>query len=122
VIVYFWHDLVAIVKAVVNGLVKKAPFADPTARLGWLILAATIPAGLAGLLLKNSVESAFRSPRITALFMFVTAALLVMAERVGKRTRTLDTLNWKDAIWIGVFQAIAIFPEYRVQVQPSAVE
>ena len=110
VIVYFWHDLVAIVKAVVNGLVKKAPFADPTARLGWLILAATIPAGLAGLLLKNVVESAFGSPRITALFMFVTAALLVMAERVGKRTRTLDTLNWKDAIWIGVFQAIAIFP------------
>jgi undecaprenyl-diphosphatase len=75
-----------------------------------MILVATVPAGLAGLLLKDAVESAFGSPRITALFMFLTAGLLVLAERVGKRTRTLDTLNWKDAVWIGFFQAISIFP------------
>jgi len=110
VIVYFWRDLVAIIKAVITGLIKKTPFADPTARLGWMILVATVPAGLAGLLLKDAVESAFGSPRITALFMFLTAGLLVLAERVGKRTRTLDTLNWKDAVWIGFFQAISIFP------------
>jgi undecaprenyl-diphosphatase len=110
IFVYFWKDLVEIVRAVIQGLLHKKPFGDPQARLGWFLLLATIPAGLLGLLLKNAVESAFNSPRATALCLFVTAGLLVIAERIGKRSRPLDDLNWKDALWIGLFQAIAIFP------------
>lgn len=110
VFAYFWHDLVNIVKAFFQGLIKKTPFATPEARLGWLLLLATVPAGLGGLLLKDLVERVFDSPQITALFLFGTAGLLVIAEKVGKRNRELESLNWKDALWIGVFQAIAIFP------------
>jgi len=110
VFIYFWRDIVEIVKAVVQGLIHKAPFAAPAARLGWLLLLATVPAGLMGLLLKSAVESAFSSPRATALFLFVTAGLLVVAERVGKRNRDLESLNWKDALWVGIFQAVSIFP------------
>ena len=61
VIVYFWGDLLAILKAFVQGLVNRKPFADPLARRGWLLILATIPAGLAGLLLKDMVEQAFQS-------------------------------------------------------------
>jgi undecaprenyl-diphosphatase len=110
VFVYFWRDIVDIVKAVVQGLIHKAPFSTSSARLGWLLLLATIPAGLFGLLLKDAVESTFDSPRATALLLFVTAGLLVIAERVGKRNRDLEKLNWKDTLWIGFFQAAAIFP------------
>jgi undecaprenyl-diphosphatase len=110
VFIYFWRDIVEIVKAVVQGVIKKAPFATPTARLGWLLLLATVPAGLFGLLFKDAVESAFGSPRVTALFLFVTAGLLVVAERVGKRNRDLESLSWKDALWVGIFQAMAIYP------------
>jgi undecaprenyl-diphosphatase len=110
VFVYFWRDIVEIVKAVVQGLIHKAPFATAPARLGWLLLLATVPAGLFGLVLKDAVESAFGSPRITALFLFVTAGLLVIAERVGKRNRDLENLNWKDALWVGFFQAASVFP------------
>ena len=110
VIVYFWKDLLAIVTAVLRGLWQRKPFVDPNARLGWLIVLATIPAGLAGLFLKDAVEQAFASARLTALFMFVTAGLLVAAERVGKRQRELAGINWKDALWVGLFQAISIFP------------
>jgi undecaprenyl-diphosphatase len=110
VFAYFWQDIVDIVKSFVQGLITKAPFATPGARLGWLLLLATIPAGLLGLILKSVVESAFNSPRATGLFLFLTAGLLVLAERVGRRDRELESLGWKDALWIGVFQAIAIFP------------
>jgi undecaprenyl-diphosphatase len=110
VIAYFWRDLITIIKTFMRGILQKKPFADPDARMGWYLVIATIPAGLAGILLKSNVEAAFNSPRITAIFLFVTALLLVLAEFLGKRKRELKDLNWKDALWIGVFQAFSIFP------------
>ena len=110
VIAYFWRDLVTIIKAFVRGILRKKPFADPDARTGWYLVFATIPAGLAGLLLKSKVEAAFNSPKVTAIFLFFTAFLLVLAEFIGRRKRELKDLNWKDALWIGIFQAFSIFP------------
>lgn len=110
VILYFWKDLVAILKAFFKGLIEKTPFKDPEARLGWYLILATIPAGIAGILIKDQVEAAFSSPRATALFLLLTAALLVLADQVGKRTRQMEDMTWLDALWIGVFQAVSIFP------------
>lgn len=110
VIIYFWKDLVSIVKAFFQGLLSRKPFEGEDTRLGWYLILATIPAGLAGLLLKDAVEAAFASPRFTALSLFVTAGLLVIAESLGKRQRDLAELSWKDALWIGVAQALSIFP------------
>jgi undecaprenyl-diphosphatase len=110
VIIYFWEDLVKIARDFLKGLFVRQPFKEPGARLGWLLILATIPAGIAGLVFKDLVESAFSDPLLTALLLFGTAGLLVIAELVGKRNRTLDGVSWKDAIWIGCFQAFAIFP------------
>ncbi len=110
VITFFWKDIIAILQAFISGILKRQPFADPLAREGWFIILATIPAGVIGLALKSSVEAAFTSLTATAIFLFFTAALLLVAERVGKRVRNVNNLSWKDAIWIGLFQAMAIFP------------
>jgi len=110
VIIYFWKDLVAIVRAFLLGLWHKKPFEDTLARLGWLIILATIPAGLIGLALKSVVERAFASPIATGFFLFITAIILFLAERVGKRNRKIESIHMKDAIWIGFAQAISIFP------------
>ncbi len=110
VLFYFRRDIWEILSAVLNGVQRRAPFADVQSRLGWLILLGTVPAGIAGVLIKEIVEKAFNSPRATALFLFGTALLLILAEFIGKRTRSLDNLNWKDALLIGVFQALALFP------------
>lgn len=110
VFAYFWKDLTGIVRSFLSGLLKGRPFEDSQSRLGWLLLLATIPAGLFGLLVKDAVESAFSSPVLTAVFLLVTAVLLFLAERIGRKTRTLEELNWKDALWMGIFQALAIFP------------
>jgi undecaprenyl-diphosphatase len=110
VILYFWKDLWQILKGFFQGLIERKPFGSENARLGWYLILATIPAGLAGVLIKDQVEAAFNSPTATAIFLFVTALFLVLAELVGKRSRPLSDVKWVDALWVGVFQAISLFP------------
>lgn len=110
VIVYFRADLWKIIRAWVGGLARRQPFADADARLGWYLILATIPAGVFGLLIKDMVEAAFTSPLATALFLLITAVLLLVAERIGRRARSLSEMSWKDALVIGAFQAVSVFP------------
>ncbi len=110
VVAYFWRDLIVILAAVVRGLITRQPFGSQDARMGWYLVLASIPAGLGGLFLKDTVEAAFKSPQVTAGFLFGTAALLIAAERIGKRTRDLASLRWMDALWIGLGQVLALFP------------
>jgi len=110
VFVYFWNDLVSILRAILLGIRERKPFNDPQARLGWYLVLATIPAGLIGFLLNGFFEGMFSNPLATGVFLLGTALLLVAAERVGKRVRSLEDLQWQDALWIGVFQILALFP------------
>lgn len=110
VIIFFWQDLWQIIREFFIGIASRKPFATFEARMGWYLIIATIPAGIAGVFLKDKVEAAFNSPRTTALFLFVTAAFLLIAEWVGKRQKNLSKMTWLDALWIGLFQAVSIFP------------
>lgn len=110
VIIYFFKDLLKIIAAIFSGLKARAPFTDPDARLGWLIVLASIPAGLAGLLLKDTVEAAFKNPLAVAGFLVITALWLYGAERYSKRSRELSSIGWLDAVIIGFAQVLALFP------------
>jgi undecaprenyl-diphosphatase len=110
VFAYFWSDIVAITRVTLQDLIRKQPAAHPESRLAWLLLLATIPASLIGLLFNSAVEQAFSSPAIISIFLLVTAALLVAAERIGKRSRLLENIHWIDAVWMGIFQVLALFP------------
>lgn len=110
VFAYFRRDLLAIIRAFIAGIRQRDPFGSLEARLGWLILLATLPAGVLGFVFKDLVESAFNSPSVTAFFMLITAGMLIIAERLEKRALPLKQLNWKDALVIGFFQALAVFP------------
>jgi undecaprenyl-diphosphatase len=110
VIVYFRKDLWTIIRAFVQALIKRKPFETPDARMGWYLILATVPAGLAGVFLKDKVEAAFNNPRITAIFLFVTALFLLASEFFSRRSRKLEQMNWLDALVVGIFQAFSIFP------------
>ncbi|MEK6256121.1 MAG: undecaprenyl-diphosphatase UppP [Chloroflexota bacterium] len=110
VILYYWSDLTGILRAWLQGIAKRTPFADEKARLGWYLIVATIPAGIVGLALKDQVEAAFSSITSTAVGMLLTAGLLLFAEWSNKHARPQSKIDWWDAIIIGVYQALAIFP------------
>lgn len=110
VIVYFWRDIWAIVRAVLQGLIRRAPFGTLEARLGWLLVLAMIPAGLAGVLLKDFFAPFFSDPKAVALLLFVTAAILIAAERFSSQRRRLADMNAADAVIVGAWQALSIFP------------
>lgn len=110
VFAYFYQDLIEIAVAFVQALIRRDPFGSPKARLGWMLLLASVPAGLFGLILKDAVEQAFNSLAATGFFLLVTAGLLVLAESVGKRLHQIEEVRWQDALVIGLFQSLAIFP------------
>ena len=110
VIAFFWRDFISIIYAMLKGIWVRQPFTDPLARKGWYIIVATIPAGIVGLLIKDQIEAFFSNPLATGCFLILTALFLFMAEYLGKRNRTEGNLTLMDAIIMGIFQAISIFP------------
>jgi undecaprenyl-diphosphatase len=110
VLIYFWEDLWTIATAFLTSFWKREAYNRNEVRLGWYLILATIPAVVLGLLFKDTVEAAFSNPRMTAAFLAFTALLLVGAESFGKRSRTMDQLTWQDALTIGLFQVLALFP------------
>lgn len=110
VIIYFRKDLWNILLGVINGVFSKKPFGNPSAVLGWQIVVATIPAVVIGIFLKDIVEQTFKSPLATALFLWGTALLLLLSEQVGKQIKTIQKTTWLDALIIGLFQVLSMFP------------
>jgi undecaprenyl-diphosphatase len=105
-IIYFWKGLLELVKAFFAR-----PFSTPDNRLGWYIIIATIPALLAGYLLKSAVETLFKTPLLEAgIRLLITAVILTLVEWLGKRNHSLRRMTWLDALFIGIAQVIAIFP------------
>lgn len=105
-LVYFWKDYWMLIKAFFAR-----PFSTPENRSAWYIIIATIPALIAGLLLKDWVQNLFQNPLLAAAIrLFSAAILLFLAEWLGKRARALDSMTWLDSLIVGLFQVLAVFP------------
>ncbi len=128
---YFWRDLLALLLAIPRALQAPADFVrnpDPTwirtaesreqnARLGILIVIATIPAALVGLFGQNTLDDYFRGEShrtraiaTIAILMIALALLLWAAERAAAHHRKLHHMTWQDAVLIGLAQATALLP------------
>ena len=79
-------------------------------RLGWMLIAATVPAGLAGLLFDDFIETHLRSVAVIAATTIFFGLLLGLADRRSSRRQSLQTMTWKSAIAIGFAQALALVP------------
>jgi undecaprenyl-diphosphatase len=110
VVIYFWQDLWGILVGFIDAITKKTNASTPQVRLGLNIILGTLPAVVIGFLFKDQIEAAFTDPNATAYFLLLTAALLVLAEWIGKRTQEMDGIRWPKAVFIGLFQALALFP------------
>ncbi len=110
ILAYFWRDIVTILRAVLGGLARRRPFDDANARLGYFMVLGSIPAAIVGLLAMDFFEKQFGSPTVAALGLLVTAAFLIVGERLRRGTKSLDRLTWVDTLIIGSFQVLALLP------------
>lgn len=110
VFAYFQSEVRQIAHAMVKGLLVRKPWHDSHSRLGWMLVLATIPAGMSGLLIKPLLTQAFESPLATAGFLLVTTLLLLLSDRLSQHRRILEEVTWKDALIVGCFQVLALFP------------
>ncbi|MDO3379959.1 undecaprenyl-diphosphate phosphatase [Geoalkalibacter halelectricus] len=108
VIIYFRRDLYQVGTDWAHSL--KTRELTPAARLGWGILLATIPVGLAGLTFKGFIETSMRSPVILACSLIGFALLLSYADWRRRGDRDEYGLTWKDVLFIGCAQALALIP------------
>ncbi len=110
VIIYFYKDIALIIRSFFKGIWQKKPFSTSESKIGWYIIIATLLSGVIGVLLKDRVEYAFSNPFLIAVFLLVTAVIMALAEWWQRKPREDQKVNALDAVIIGLFQTLAIFP------------
>ena len=109
-LVYFWADWIRLVPAGFAAIRDRSFRADPDRRLAWLLVAATIPAAIAGFVLNDLIETAFREIGLVAVTLVVGAIVLWLADRWGGRTKGVGDVTFPVAVTIGAAQALALVP------------
>lgn len=115
---FFWRDWIDIVRSVLRTFGTRK-IETPNERLGWLLIVATIPAGITGLLLEHPLRTLFSKPFAASLFLIANGLILMVGEIARRRaadreakghlpSRRLDTLDFKEAGVIGVAQVSAL--------------
>lgn len=117
--IFFARDWVRLIRAGIASLIERKIGSDIDRRLAWLIVIGSIPGAIAGVLAESKIEELFHQPNaphnsgamlaMGAIIALLGAALFVV-ERVARHLRALETASFKDAILIGLAQALAIFP------------
>jgi undecaprenyl-diphosphatase len=121
---FFWRDWVRILRGLGRSLRDReiAP-GDTDARLGWLVVIATIPAGLLGLVLEHPLRKVFASPTSAAVFLLLNGLMLFAAERLRRHAPVRQAGTYSDerigrevtfaqSVGIGAAQAIALLPGF----------
>jgi len=110
IVIYFHKDIRELILGA-GRLVKKPDLrADVNQRLAIFIIAATVPAALAGFFLDDWIDSQVRSPAVVVVTLIAGGILFILADRYSKHLHRLDGLSFRGAMLIGVAQSIALIP------------
>jgi undecaprenyl-diphosphatase len=108
--VYFLKDWLNFFQSIVNSRAERS---KNDRRLLLLVVLATIPAVLAGFLLRKILGDAFASPPVAAFFLVANGFVLYFGDEIaGESTGLLDQLNWRGALAIGIAQCFALIPGF----------
>jgi undecaprenyl-diphosphatase len=106
VLVFFARDLGRMLAAVVRPETRRGP----DARLLLYLVAGTVPIGIAGLLAQDAIEGPLRSIVVIAIMLIVVGVLMAIVEKTARFARALETITLRDALIVGLFQALALVP------------
>ena len=107
---YFRDDWLRLIPAGLAAIRHRSFGADPDRKLAWLLVAATIPAAVVGFLLSDVLETQIRQPGLVAVTMVVGGLILLVADRIGGQSRSVDDVTFPVATAIGAAQALALIP------------
>lgn len=110
VVIYFWRDIVRIASAWISSLGKKASSLNQDAKMGWLIIAGSMPVVAIGLIFKDAIENQLRSLWVIAITLIVFGLVLGVADKIGKRQKSIEQLTTRHGILFGLGQALAVIP------------
>lgn len=110
VLVFFFKDIVRIIRRWYQSLYGGVPRNDPDARMGWLIIIGTIPIVVVGYLAQDAIRTSLRSLWITAFVLIGFGILLGLVDLLGRRTKTLTELSYRDGLLYGAAQTLALVP------------
>ena len=122
---FFWRDWVRIFHGFVRSVRRRKIGRDADARLAWLLIVGTIPAGIVGLALEHALRKLFASPTSASVFLALNGVLLYGAERLRRRApgpdhsmgddpdiRIASRLGWREAAAVGTAQVLALIPGF----------
>ena len=112
VLIYFWKDILRIGKAFLGSLAKRSLNSESArdAKLGWLIILGSLPVAIIGLIFKDAIENQLRSLWVIAFTLIGFGVVLGIADRVGKRQKSIEQLTTKHGLLFGLGQALAVIP------------
>lgn len=116
VFIIYWHDIVKLVKeliAVIKDIFTGKGLRinhNPVRRLGFMIIVATIPTALIGLLFNDIFAGLYLSLMAVGIGFLVTGTILFIAEKMGKNEKKVWGMKFRHAVFIGIMQGIAICP------------
>jgi undecaprenyl-diphosphatase len=110
VLLYFRHELLRIARTWLRSLRRPELRPELDARMGWYIIFGTIPIGIFGFAFRDQIESGARSLYLIGTTLILLGLLLLVAEKVARHDRPLETITRRDGILIGLAQALALVP------------
>lgn len=108
VLLYFRRDVGALAQDATHSVIQRRHVGQ--SRLALALVIGTIPTGVAGMLLLDLIETSLRSVMVIFVTTIVFGLLLGLADWRGRRVRTIDSITWKDALLVGLAQALALIP------------
>jgi undecaprenyl-diphosphatase len=110
VVLYFWRDLLRIAGTWMASLTEPRLRRSLDARMGWYVIVATIPIAILGLIFHDQIEDEARGLSLIGVTLIVFGLVLYGADRLGAKTRDVESVGVRDAIAVGVAQALALVP------------
>ncbi|MDQ1247434.1 MAG: undecaprenyl-diphosphatase [Actinomycetota bacterium] len=110
VIIYFRHDIARILSTWFRSLYTPKLRGQIDARMGWYVIVGTIPIAVIGFAFSDQIETAARNLWLVATVLIVFGIILGIADRVGRKTRELETLSIRSGLLFGLGQALALIP------------
>ena len=110
VLIYFAKDIARLVTAWFKGLFNKAARSTADYKMAWFVIIASIPVGIAGLLLKHFIEETVRTLWVIAVTMILFGLILLLADRLGSKHKAIKELTFGSAVGFGLGQMLSVIP------------